>query len=413
MRTPIPAQSKTEPNLSRRSFLMAGIGCAALAVIDRACGGTPASAPPPTLLNGHEGRVCSLAFSPNGHVLASGSEDTTAILWDLKRKTASHILRGHRQRILRVVFSADGNSLLTHAFNDGARVWDVLTGALKLSLPDNYHNGSVIRFAHDGRLVVQGGQQLEVRASGQVLIATLNFWDVQTGKLRRSVTVGENLSIDTLSISPDGRMFALGNILLDSMTGKWLRIMKPSPRSTVFSPNGKWLAGAVDSPSNSAPASLLLEPLGHLSPATETLAGEVCVWSPEIAEPKSRLKGHVGTVYGLDFSPDSSTLITRSLLQRTLPGSDLGQQLTDVRVWDLHTGKLRWALDRDPCGAFAAPAFSPDCRTVALGKLYEVQTGRQRTALEPGVPAAFSPNGKIVASARNPANAISFWPLDN
>ena len=82
----------------------------------------------PMVLQGHEGDINTLAFSPNGHYLASGSLDNTARIWDLEVEDPdahSLVLRGHENWIIILAFSPDGRYLATGSWDKSARIWDL------------------------------------------------------------------------------------------------------------------------------------------------------------------------------------------------------------------------------------------------------------------------------------------------
>ena len=76
-------------------------------------------------LRGHTDFVSSIAFSPNGQILASGSWDNTIILWDVATAESVKILRGHTDRVLSVAFSPDGRTLASGSDDQTIRLWDV------------------------------------------------------------------------------------------------------------------------------------------------------------------------------------------------------------------------------------------------------------------------------------------------
>ena len=81
-------------------------------------------------LTKHEAAVNALAFSANGRLLASGSADRTAIIWQIDSGKSKHILKGHDQTVSAVAFSPDGTLLASGSGNASVVLWEVASGNL-------------------------------------------------------------------------------------------------------------------------------------------------------------------------------------------------------------------------------------------------------------------------------------------
>ncbi len=89
------------------------------------------------MLEGHTGWVCSVAFSPDGQKLASGSSDNTMQVWDAASGKCLHLLVGHTSWVYSVAFSPDGQQLASGIADNTARIWDTASGECLRVLKSN------------------------------------------------------------------------------------------------------------------------------------------------------------------------------------------------------------------------------------------------------------------------------------
>lgn len=80
------------------------------------------------VLEGHDGRVLATSISPNGKVAATGSSDKTVRLWDVDTGRLRHVLEGHRRSIFGLRFSDNGRRLLSLSYDNTVRIWNVANG---------------------------------------------------------------------------------------------------------------------------------------------------------------------------------------------------------------------------------------------------------------------------------------------
>jgi len=141
----------------------------------------------------HECPVGALAFSPDGKVLATGSEDSVVRLWDAATGKLLRSLAGHRGRILALAFAPDGRRLASGSSDEDVRVWDPATAQLRFRCQG--HDGSVlaVAFSPDGKTLASGSYD-----------QTLQLWDGVTGKVQHKAE-GHEGAVSCLSFAPDGK----------------------------------------------------------------------------------------------------------------------------------------------------------------------------------------------------------------
>ncbi|NXL13825.1 DAW1 factor, partial [Setophaga kirtlandii] len=89
---------------------------------------------------GHSAEIVCLSFNPQSTLLATGSMDTTAKLWDLEKGEEVATLNGHSAEIIALSFNTTGDRIITGSFDHTVAVWDVGTGReqnLLIKMPKN------------------------------------------------------------------------------------------------------------------------------------------------------------------------------------------------------------------------------------------------------------------------------------
>ena len=251
----------------------------------------------PQILSGHSQPIRSIALSPDGKLIASGSIDGTIRFWTASSGAPRSQIK-LEAKVVDVAFSPVGG-IIASASDDGIiRIWTLATGALAAEWKGHVGQVNAIAFSPDGLHLASVGDD-----------KSMKLWDVATGKIHLSVSDYKD-AVKSVAYSPDGKLIASSGItqptrIIDASSGKTLREMTGHFFMTNiarFSPDGRQLAtGGEDS--------------------------DARLWDVATGRQLLLLHGHKGGIDALSFSPDGRALAT-------------GSWDSTARLWDTTSGRV-------------------------------------------------------------------------
>jgi WD40 repeat protein len=327
------------------------------------------------MLTGHTAAIRTLAFSPDGKLLASGAMNGEVKIWDTEDGSVERHLRGHVMPIFGLAFSADSKTL-ADACEDGiSTLYSMETGKRIDALAMNPVGDGVhaVSFSPDGKQIATGG--FSSGRKGEFI----KLWNATTHRETFALK-GHEAFVSALAYSPDGTRLASGGHdntvrIWNTATGKEIHPGSAVENITAltYSPDGKLLvSGGADARVriwNAQTGALQHVLAGHTNAVSavrftadgSTLVsggrdGQILFWNPTTGALMRTIRSDTRAVNALTFSPDNALL-----------AAGCGAGIVDgaVKIWNTQTGQLVQTLDGQSLAPVRALAYTPDGGTLA------------------------------------------------
>ncbi|CAE6436448.1 unnamed protein product [Rhizoctonia solani] len=381
---------------------------------------------------GHTGGIFSVTFSPDGRHIASGSYDQTVIVRDAQTgRIVTGPLHKHTDVVLSVAFSPDGTRLVSGSYDYTIIVWDTFTGAVALG-PLEGHSGQInsVAFSPDGQMIASGSWD-----------QTFRLWDASNG-----AAIGEPLRVHTYQVtmvafSPDGSKLA------SCASDKTIRVWDIKSGTTIGSPfTGH--TGPVWSIAFSHDGRWIVS--GGLEPDNNIIVWDTHTGSVVLGP----LSGHTDNVNSVAFTPDDTRIVSSSddatiriwdvQPHNQAPSQNSARELSVgpvaflrnrtqlisctstgvLKVWDIHTGTTipREFEGQAEAAMLHSISVSAQGTLVTVGandliiRVWGVLTGKLVCHLVTGLKSpirclGFSPDGAQLCSGTDDAS-LTVWDID-
>jgi small GTP-binding protein len=328
---------------------------------------------------GHTGPIQSVAWSPDGKQVLSGSDDKTLRQWEISSGRCLRVFEGHTDSVWSVAWSPDGKHALSGSSDNTVRLWEISSGRCLLVFEG--HTASVwsVAWSPDGKQALSGSEDKTIRQ-----------WEISSGHCLR-VFEGHTVSVWSVVWSPDGKQALSGS---DDKTvrqweissGRCLSVFEGHTHrvfSVAWSPDGKQaLSGSPD----------------NTVRQWEILSGR-CL---------RVFEGHTASVWSVAWSPDGKQALS-------------GSADKTVRQWEISSGRCLRVFEGHTDSVLSV-AWSPDGKQILSGSddhtvlQWEISSGRCLSVFEGHsyhiLSVVWSPDGKQALSVSDD-KTVRQWEISS
>ncbi len=288
-----------------------------------------------TVLAGHNDSVYSVAFSPNGKLLASGDNKGIIIVWDVKTGAEKTRLLGHTDRVQSVKFLPGGNYLASGSNDGTVRLWNLKSGKEIM----NRRAGSPVNsvaFSPDSKLLAYGCRN-----------KIINIVDMDIREIKSTMNAGERYEgVLSVEFSPDGKLFAAG---------------ADNGRVRIWNVDNFSLKYQIRALSHHMDINSITFSHDSKSLASGSELNSIIIWDPQSGQKIKTLQGEI------PFDESGANFVISLAFVRGDRLLASAHQNGTIKLWNVETGKeIKELRSRQ---AVMSVAFSPDGTSLASGSL--------------------------------------------
>ncbi len=329
---------------------------------------------------GHNDSVNSVAISPDGRYILSGSDDGTMKLWEFSSGAEIRNFVGHTNSVLSVAISPDGSYALSGSDDETIKLWDISNGSEIRSFVGHTNSVHSVAFSPDGSYALSGSDD-----------DTMKLWNLSSGDYIHSFIIGQTEWIGSVAFSPDGNYAVSGSmdntiklwnlssgVEIRSFNGHTLAVVN----SVTISPDGRYVLSGSDD---------------------ETMK----LWDISSGAEIRTFSGHTSNIMSVAISSDGDYAIS-------------GSYDKTMKLWNLSTGAEIRSFEGHTSDVMSV-AISSDDRYAISGsedstiKIWDLSSGAEIRTI--GYPhnissIAISKDGNYALSITSD-NIMIFWNLSS